>query len=119
MSKSAEAFSINNHFDGKDPVVQKIYERILTVCKAMGPVGVEPKKTSIHLVRSTAFAGIATRSTYLILTIKSDRQMKSRRIHKSQHTSANRFHHETKIEKPADVDAELIGWLKSAYALSA
>ena len=119
MSKTSEAVSVNSHFDGKDPVVQRIYERILSVSKAMGPLVVEPKKTSIHLVRTTAFAGISTRRMYLILTIKSDRQIKSSRIHKSQHTSANRFHHETRIEKPADVDAEVIGWLKSAYALSA
>ena len=119
MSKTISSFALKSHFSGKDPVVQEIYDELIAVCRRMGPVVVESKKTSIHLVRSTAFAGIATRSAHLILTIKSDRNIKSPRIHRSQQTSAKRFHHEAKITKPSDIDAELAEWLKLAYALSA
>jgi hypothetical protein len=61
---------------------------------------------------------VATRKNAIILTIKSDRDLDSPRIHKSEQTSARRFHHEVKLTAPADVDAELIRWLKDAYALS-
>ena len=66
----------------------------------------------------TAFAGVATRKSALVLTIKSDRKLLSPRIHKSEQTSANRFHHEVKLTSPAEVDAELVQWLWDAYALS-
>ena len=36
-----------------------IYERILTVVKAIGPFKEDPKKTSIHLTRTSAFAGVS------------------------------------------------------------
>ena len=85
----------------------------------MGPVIEEPKKTSIHLVNATALAGVATRKDYLILTLKSDRKLTSPRVHKSEQVSAKRFHHEVKLASPTEVDRELIGWLKEAYALSA
>jgi hypothetical protein len=112
-------FSVASHFAGKEPAASKIYERLLKAIGKFGAVIEDPKKTSIHLVNKTAFAGVATRKSAIILTIKSDRKLASPRIHKSEQTSASRFHHEVKLTSPADVDAELKGWLKAAYELSA
>jgi hypothetical protein len=44
----------------------------------------EPKKTSIHLVNKTAFAGIATRKEVLILTLKAANAVKSPRVHRAR-----------------------------------
>lgn len=111
-------FSIESHFEGKASIVREIYDEITKALKAFGQVIEEPKKTSIHLVNATALAGVATRKEYLILTIKSDSKLDSPRIHKTEQVSARRFHSEIKLASPADVDAELIGWLKEAYQLS-
>jgi hypothetical protein len=119
MEKTTNGFTVNSHFEGKDPVVNRIYDHLLKHSRRFGPVQEDPKKTSIHLVNVTAFAGVATRKGAIILTIKSDRKLASARIHKSEQTSARRFHHEVKLTAASDVDAELIGWLKDAYALSA
>jgi hypothetical protein len=118
MNTSTNGFTVKSHFEGKDPAVQKIYDRLLKAAERFGPVKEEAKKTSIHLVRRTAFAGVATRKTTVVLTVKSDRKLSSPRIHKSEQTSAQRFHHEVKLTTPAEVDAELVQWLKAAYALS-
>ena len=118
MAAPTEGFTIKYHFESKDAVVRQIYDRILISARKFGAVGEEPKKTSIHLVNRTAFGGVATRKSAIILTIKSDRKISSPRIHKSEQTSASRFHHEVKLTSPADVDAELVKWLKDAYALS-
>lgn len=40
-------------------------------------------------------------------------------MRKIDHVSAARYHHEVKVSSPDEVDAELVGWLKAAYALSA
>jgi hypothetical protein len=48
-----------------------------------------------------------------------DAPVKSPRVHKSEQVSANRHHVEFKLEDPAEVDAQLIGWIKEAYALTA
>jgi hypothetical protein len=116
---SQDKVSVAAHFEGKEPATRKIYDRLLKTSGQFGSVVEEPKKTSIHLVNRTAFAGIATRKSAIILTIKSDRKLASPRIHRSEQTSASRFHHEVRLTSPADVDPELAGWLKAAYELSA
>jgi len=118
MNRATDGFTVESHFEGKDASVRQIYDRILKSARKFGPVGEEPKKTSIHLVNRTAFAGVATRKSAIILTIKSDRKLSSPRIHKSEQTSASRFHHEVKLTSPAQVNAELVKWLKDAYELS-
>ena len=115
----SQQFSVSSHFDDKEPATRKIYDRLLKTSSKFGRVIEDPKKTSIHLVNKTAFAGVATRKSAIILTIKSDRKIPSPRIHKSEQTSASRFHHEVRLTSPSDVDSELTGWLKAAYELSA
>ena len=119
MTKPDDTFTVESLFEGKDNSVRRIYGRLLKEARRFGPVIEEPKKTSIHLVNRTAFAGVATRQHALILTIKSDRNLSSPRIHKSEQTSAKRFHHQVRVNSPAEVDSELVKWLKDAYVLSA
>lgn len=116
--KPASAYTVDQHFEKCDPAVKAAYEAIMKSASKLGPVITDPKKTSIHLVRSTAFAGIATRKTALILTLKSDSDLRSDRIFKRERTSANRWHLEIRIENPGQVDRELAGWIKKAYSLA-
>ena len=111
-------FSVPQHFENKDPVVKSIYERILRESRKFGNVTEEPKKTSIHLVNKSAFAGVATRKNSLILSIKSSAPIRHARIAKSEQLSASRYHQEVKLASPDEVDSTLIGWLKDAYAIS-
>jgi hypothetical protein len=112
------AHSIDQHFEGRAPVVRAIYDAVLRVAKKLGPVVEDPKKTSIHLNNRTAFAGVATRKDALVLTIKAPADIRSARIHKREQTSANRWHVEVKLDDPKQVDAELTSWLKQAFEMS-
>jgi len=69
MTKS---FTIDNHFADKDPSVCTLYEKLLEVLNTFGPIIEEPKKTSIHLVRKSALAGVEIRKSYLLLNINAD-----------------------------------------------
>jgi len=111
-------FTLSQHFDDKEPVVKAIYDRILKESRKFGKVIEEPKKTSIHLVNKSAFAGVATRKSALILNIKSAAPIKHARIKKSEQLSASRFHQEVKLVSPEEVDSTLTVWLKDAYTLS-
>jgi len=110
---------LNDHFVGKAGEVKAVYDGLVTMAETFGPVEQDPKKTSIHLNRETAFAGVAVRKNHIVLTIKSDRPIKSPRIFKSEQTSAKRFHHEIKLRAIEELDTELQRWLKAAYDLSA
>jgi len=104
-------------FTGKDAVVQATYIRLLETLRVLGPFQEEPKKTSIHLVRTVGFAGVHPRKSFLYLNIRTDAPIESPRIAKSEQVSKNRFHNELKLSSPDEIDAELSGWLKDAYLL--
>ena len=115
---NANGHTVKEHFENRAPEVRATYAAILKAAKKLGPVKEEAKKTSIHLVRKSAFAGVATRKSALILTLKSDSDIASQRIAKREQASAHRWHVELKLEKPEQVDRELVGWLEKAYALA-
>jgi predicted DNA-binding protein (MmcQ/YjbR family) len=110
--------TVDAHFSGRSPHVLQIYRKIVDASSALGAVTEDPKKTSIHLNRRVAFAGVQTRKDALILTLKSDREMKHRRVHKTEQTSANRWHFEVRLSDPAEVDEQVLQWLRSSYELA-
>jgi len=113
-----ETYSVKDHFLNKDPSVRALYDQLLSILQTFGPVAEDPKKTSIHLNRKSALAGVETRKDGLLLNIKSDHQIKSPRIEKAEQVSTKRFHHKVRISSPKDLDEELKTWLKEAYLLS-
>lgn len=116
---NANGHSVKEHFENRAPEVKAIYAAILKAAKQLGPVKEEAKKTSIHLVRKSAFAGVATRKTALVLTLKSDSDIANKRIAKREQASAHRWHLEIKLEAAEQVDGEILAWLAKAYELAA
>jgi hypothetical protein len=116
---STLAPSVSQHFVDKSENVQATYDRLLKAVARFGPFTEDPKKTSIHLNRRTAFAGVATRKQVLLLTIKAAKDIKSPRVRKREQASANRWHLELSLASPKEIDTELVAWLQDAYDLSA
>lgn len=112
------AHSVDEHFDGKLPVVRETYDALLHVASRFGKVEEEPKKRSIHLVARTAFAGVTTRQAKLVIMIKSPVAVRSRRVAKCEQLSANRWHFELHVSTPADIDSAVEAWLRRAYEIS-
>ena len=109
---------LDSLFAGKDAVVRATYDRLLEVLRTLGPFQEEPKKTSIHLVTTSGFAGVHPRKSFLYLNLRLDRPLHGDRIAKSEQVSKNRYHNEVKLSTPDEIDTELVGWLKDAYALA-
>lgn len=112
-------FNVDQHFEGRPPVVRAIYDALIAASRKLGDVTEDPKKTSIHLNRRTAFAGVATRKDAIVLTLKAPADIPSPRIHKHEKASPNRWHLEVRLTHPRDVDRELKAWLAEAFAMSA
>ncbi|HEX3553138.1 MAG TPA: DUF5655 domain-containing protein [Thermoanaerobaculia bacterium] len=118
MSDELSPYTVDQHFTGCAPAVRAVYSRILEAARELGPVREEPKKTSIHLARKRAFAGVATRKQALVLTLKSATDLQSARIARHEQASANRWHLEIRLDDPAQVDGELAKWLADAFELA-
>ena len=104
-------------FAKSEPQVAAAYRALLAALERLGPFQTEPKKTSIHLVAGSAFAGVHPQKAKLRLNVRSDHAIASDRVRKTEQVSARRFHNEIDLAGPSDVDAELMEWLAAAYAL--
>jgi len=118
LKPNGAASEVDRHFVGRSENVRRIYDAILRAAQRFGTVIEDPKKTSIHLNRNSAFAGVQTRRLSLVLTIKAASDIDHPRIAKSQQASANRWHHEIKIMDPKEIDGTILAWLKQSYELS-
>lgn len=110
--------TIAEHFVGRSPHVREIYNMIVATASEFGSVKEDPKKTSIHLNRRSAFAGIATRREFLILTVKAKADIDDPRIAKSEQASAKRWYHYMKIKNTCEIDHGLIWLLRDSYEIS-
>lgn len=112
-------FTELEHLQKKSPVVASIYHKLVKKMQEFGPLKIEPKKTSIHVLNRFGFAGIYTRKDSINLEVHLKRKLSSPRIVKVEQASANRYHHTIKLSTLTDVDKELLSWLKEAYDLKA
>ena len=112
-------FTEQDHLTGKDPIVPLIYKKLIREVQKFGPVKIEPKKTSIHLINRFGFAGVVPRKNYINLEVHLNHKIKNKRMDKVEQASANRYNHTIMVYSPAEVDEELLGWLKEAYDLKA
>ena len=110
---------IQSVFAGKAPEALATYRALTAALAGFGPFVEAPKKTSIHLNRKSAFAGVHPRKAAILLVICSVKPIESPRIRKLEKVSANRWHNEILLSSPAEVDPEVLGWIGEAYALSA
>jgi Domain of unknown function (DUF5655) len=102
-----------------DPLALALYRELLVSVQSFGPFQEEVKKSSIHLVRSSAFAGVHFRKHALALTITAAAPIDSPRVLKTEQVSTNRWHLDTKLTIDGDIDHELLTWLRTAYDLCA
>jgi len=119
MSQEPRKHKVADHFK-KDaaPSVSQTYKKLIGVVGKFGPFAEAAKKTSIHLDNKTAFAAVYVRRSYINLVVKANHQITSPRVLKTEQLSRNRFYHTVKLVSEADIDKELIGWIKDAYVLS-
>jgi hypothetical protein len=71
----------NAMFAGRSPQVIEAYERLPRVLRSVGPVTLETKRTSIHLLAGThgsAFAGVHPQKAALLLNIRGPRASATR-----------------------------------------
>ncbi|HSU29384.1 MAG TPA: DUF5655 domain-containing protein [Chitinophagaceae bacterium] len=110
-------YSETDHLKNKEPIVAKIYDRLIREFHKFGPIKIEPKKTSIHVVNRFAFAGIYTRSNYINLEFHLPYKLTSIRVSKVEQATTNRFHTTIKLLSEKDIDKEFLTWLREAYEL--
>lgn len=102
----------------REPVVAEIYRALIAAIAENGAFQQDLKKTSVHLTHGTAFAGAHPARRWLDLNIRLDHPLPEGKTQRSERVSASRWHHLVRLESVADVNREVCGWVREAYALT-
>jgi Domain of unknown function (DUF5655) len=108
---------LDRHFEGKQPSVRAIFDRILEEAERLGPLTVLPEKTRIALQVRMSFAAFVPRRRWLDGHVVLDRRLDSPRFRRIETFSPRNVLHAFRLESPEAVDGEVAAWLAEAYAV--
>jgi Domain of unknown function (DUF4287)/Domain of unknown function (DUF5655) len=103
-------------YDGPKAALKPIYDRLVAICEGFGDdVELSPKKGYVSLRRAKQFASIHPSTvTRVDLGIKLRDSAPKGRLEAAGSWNGM-VSHRVRLEKLADVDAEVKAWLKAAY----
>jgi hypothetical protein len=114
---SCEARDLDEHFRGRNPDLRGIFDELVRRLRKLGPVKVDPVKTSINLTARHHFGAVAVRGTFLRLGFLGERRIEDHRIVHIERLGPGKFGHSVVIESVADLDDVVMDWLAAAYRL--
>ena len=114
---SCQIKGLEDHFRGRDPQVREIFDELVRRLKEIGPVKVDPVKTSINLTTRHHLGAVTVRGTFLRLGFLSDRRIRDDRIVHVEQLGPTKFGHSVVLESIEDLDDVVMGWLAAAYRL--
>ena len=112
---SCGATNLDEHFRGRNPDLRGTFNVLVRRLRKLGPVKVDPVKTSINLTARHHFAGVSVRGTFLRLGFLSDHRIEDSRIVHIERLGPNKFGHSIVLESVADLDDVVMDWLAAAY----
>lgn len=113
---------VEEQYSGKRTALRPLYDELLTISLGIGPEAKAcPCKTIVPLYRNHVFAQIKpTTNTRIDLGFSLGKMRAPKRlINTGGYEKKDRITHRIEITKPADIDAEVKKWLKTAYDLDA
>jgi len=108
---------VDGHFKGKPASLRRIYNALVKELSKFGTFRADAVKTSINLIHRYHFGSVTVQDEALRVGFVSDVRARSERIVQTQELGPERVGHSVRLESTADVDAELLDWLRRAYEL--
>lgn len=115
---SCVAYSVNDHFAGRPPVVREMFEKVVAAAEQSGPVRLDAVKSGIKLATHYHFAVASPRKDGLKLELLMDGAPADPRVLTSLQLGPAKYAWYLTLTSPADIDRQLKRWLARAYQLS-
>ena len=112
---SCQVKNLEEHFRGRDPILREIFDELVASLRKLGPLKVDPVKTSINLVARNHIGAVTVRGTFLRLGFLADRRIADSRIVHIERLGDEKFGHSVILESVEDLDDVVMGWLAAAY----
>ena len=114
----ADEWTVERHLEDKPAHVVALYRRFLELVEACGPFDYSVTKTAITLKgRRRGFAGLKPRGASLDGYLDLQRRVDDPRIRRSNPYTKRLFVHQFRVVDLAELDDELAGWVREAYAV--
>jgi hypothetical protein len=117
QAHSCQAFTVDDHFHGKNPQLRQIYNVLLTNLKKLGPLRVDAVKSSINLISKYHFGGVKVYNDHLQIGFLSNETIIDDRIQRVEKLGPRKAGYHVKLSSPREVDDQLMAWLEKAYYL--
>ncbi|MCI0337129.1 MAG: DUF5655 domain-containing protein [Acidobacteria bacterium] len=117
MWHSCSNYPIEYHFIGRDPIVRRLFDEYVEFVERCGPVTVYAQKTRIIFQTRARFTGVVVRKTGLECHLWLKRRVESPRFHRIESLGSRDHVHYFRLTDPSQLDDELAGLLKEAYAV--
>ena len=117
MWHSCGKHSLEALFARSEPHVFRLFKKFAAMVRACGPVRIIPQKTGIAFQVRVRFAGVRPRKSYLLGGFWFPRRHDHPRFRKIQQFAPRCYIHEFRIASEKELDAEVKGWIREAYAV--
>ncbi len=116
QNHSCRLISKDGLFEKKAPELKKIYQKILTIVSKFGKFREEtiPPDTIFFKTIST-FLAVKLKKAHLEVEFFLDHHKDGPSISEFLQTSKHRFAHVVPVDGVADINKQLIAWMKSSY----
>jgi hypothetical protein len=108
-----------DHYAGRDPEVVATFRALVTAARSNGPVTVLAEKTRIAFQVRMSFAAFTLRNHWVDGHVVLARRRESARFRTVQVFSPRNVLHTFRLHSAKEVDEEVAGWLREAYAVGA
>jgi hypothetical protein len=120
MPHSCQVVGLERFFEAAAPGLRELFDRFVAAAGESGDVTVNATKSRVALQVRGRFAGIdRPRKRYLLANFVLTRAIESPRFTRVEYVPPYYYVHRLRLAEPADVDAELSGWLAEAYQVGA
>jgi hypothetical protein len=110
--------SVGSHFQGK-PKAQAVYDQLIRKLEEFGPLRMDAVKTSVNLIAKRHLGGVRALKDGVRIGFVLERKVTGPRVLRSEWVGGSKYAHSVKLTSPAELDAQLLAWLKEAYDLAA
>src|SRR4051794_22998956 len=107
--------TLASHFEGKPPIVRRIFEKLLAIARKNGPVTVLPEKTRIAFQVRMSFAAFVVRRNWVDGHVILARLLENPRFSRVETFSPRNHLHAFRLENVAEIDDEVAAWFEEAY----
>jgi Domain of unknown function (DUF5655) len=104
-------------FARSEPQVEEIFRKFARMVRACGPVHMIPQKTRVVFQVRMRFAGAVPRKAHLICHFVLPCRIASKRFYKIETFNPHCHAHYLRVAAEDELDPEVAGWLKEAYAV--